>query len=86
MTYDYTKTCSSSHEIYRFGRPFIGHHCSIYEIFSLPDHCLPRSREKDAILTQTLQPYGWGVMKFTFLYPYLTDATYRIFFRLAQSF
>ena len=68
--------CPGGHEIYNFGRPFLGHH---YYIFSLSDLCLGlekkiflRNTSILHILLQKHLPLGVGVMKFTipFSLPY----------------
>ena len=70
------------HEIYNFGRPFLGHH---YYILGLSDQCLGVEKKflrNTAILhflPQNYLPFGWGFIKFyNFFSPYPTDASYQI--------
>ena len=80
--------CPRGHEIYNFGRPFLGHH---YYILGLSDQCLGVEKkifyENTAILhfyPKITSPFVGGNEINNFLSPYPTDATYKIWLRLAQ--
>ena len=72
--------CPGGHEIYKFGRPILGHH---YYILGLSDQCLV-SREENffkkyinlTLFTPKLPPLGVGGHEIYNLSPYPTDATY----------
>ena len=74
------------HEMYIFGRPFLGHH---YYIPSLYGPC-PGVEKKIFLrnasilnfLHQNYLPFGHEI--YNFLSPYPTDATYQIWLGLAQ--
>ena len=77
--------CLGGHEIYKFGRPILGHH---YYILGLSDQCLV-SREEEFLQNTSILHFlppnylllGWGheVKIFFSLYP--TDATIQIWLR-----
>ena len=79
--------CPGGHEVYNFGRVFLGHH---YYTLILSETC--PSREEDFLrntsilhfLPQNYLPFGWGKGGGHVLSPYPTDATYQIWLRLAQ--
>ena len=76
--------CPGRHEIYNFGRPFLGNH---YYLLSLSDLCLDLRNTCTSILHFLPQNYllgGGGHEIYNFLSPYHTDATYQIWLRLAQ--
>ena len=62
--------CPGGHEIYKFGRPFLGHH---YYILVFSDQCLEVEKKifkkysNFTLFTPNLPPFKWGVMKFTIL-------------------
>ena len=94
MTYmatpQHKNPCPGGHEIYNFGRPFLGYH---YYILGLSDQCLGVEKKIFQEIHQfyifypkiTPPPFGWGGHEiYNFLSPYPTDATNQIWLRLAQ--
>ena len=84
--------CPRGHEIYYFGRPFLGHHFYILS-WSQPCPCVEKIyKEKHIYRFTRFTPNlprlgigkGGGHEIYNFLFPYPTDATYQIWLRLAQ--
>ena len=78
-TLKHMNTWPGVHEIYNYGRPFLGH---LYNILSLSDLC-PGVEKKTlknyinfTLFTQKLCPIEWGLY-LQFLFPYPTYATYQ---------
>ena len=87
--------CSKSHQIYNFGKPFLGHHYYILSFKS--DLCLGVEKKifkeimhfyymTNMAMPLHKNPYPGGHEIYNFLSPYPTDATYYIWLRLAQQF
>ena len=79
-TPQHKKPCPIGHEIYNFGRPFLGHD---YYIISLSDLCLGIKFKKYInlhFLPSNYLPLEWGGGHeiYNFLSPYPTDVTYQI--------
>ena len=84
------------HEIYNFGRPFLGHH---YFILSLSDLCLGVERKfyitiylvyLILVLEERIHKFytfysnitSWGLVTISYLSPHSTDTTHSNHFRL----
>ena len=82
--------CSRSHEIYNFGKSYLGHH---YYTHSLYGSCTRVEKTRFlkkyinfTLFTPKLPPLGveGGQEIYNFFSPYPTYATYKIWLRLAQ--
>ena len=73
-------TSPSGHEIYNFGRRFLGYH---YYILNLSVPC-SRDEERErgniafSLYDKITSPWDGGSEIYKFLFPYPTDATYQI--------